>query len=423
MANGLGKESHMFCGDLWTMAQKLAYMGVLPCLLLLSVVSGCAQAPPPPEPVTITFAPALSDADYEAVIQAFHEDYPHITVELTGPDDEEVDTFMAPSFDLSELLEQGDVLSVNPFSERDTSFDLTDFYAGTVELFAREGETWAIPAEVDAMVTFYNRDAFDEYGVRYPEVGWTQDDFLDMALALSDPDAGVFGYVPIDVSLDSLAFIYLHGGRIFDDWQNPTRTTFDDPLTIEALEWYVRLTEEYNVAPTQAQLYREPFAGNAQSGVYRNKVGMWIGWLHDMGGSGDVNALWPVEWKMRWGVVPLPHDSQAATLTFALGYFISSQAQDPDACWQWISFLSQQNMLTRLIPARKSVAESAEYEQLVGSEVAAAARASMENAVLIPELGDVQAGLQIFGRAIDAIMDGRATPREALTQAQQQAER
>ena len=417
----------MFCGNLQLKTQRfgsrargVASVGV-GLFFLLSIVVGCAPASPPPEPVTITFAPVLSDVDYEPVIQAFNEDYPHITVELAGPGDEDVDVFMVPSFGLSELLEQDAVLSVSPFIERDTSFDLSDFYPGTVGLFAREGETWAIPAEVDALVTFYNQDLFDEYGVPYPGIGWTRDDFLDKALALSDPDAGVFGYVPVDVFLDSLAFIYLHGGRIFDDWQNPTRTTFDDPLTIGAMEWYVRLAEEYNVAPTKDQMFQEPFRVSPQSGVYSNKVGMWVGWLHAMGGE-DTDAEWPVEWKMRWGVVPLPSDAQSATLTFALGYFVSSQANDPDACWEWISFLSGQKMLTRLIPARRSVAESAEYEQLVGSEVAAAARASIENAVLIPELGDVQAGLQLFGFAIDQIMNGRATPREALTQAQQRAE-
>ena len=132
---------------------------------------------------------------------------------------------------------------------------------------------------------------------------------------------------------------------------------------------------------------------------------------------------------MRWGFVPLPHDAQSATLTFVEGYFIASQAQHLDVCWQWISFLSEQmpsdaRYPRRLMPARKSLAESAAYEQQVGSDVAAVARASVEGAVLLsPRLVEFRGVWGIFWRALDAIIGGRSTPEEAMIDAQQEAER
>jgi ABC-type glycerol-3-phosphate transport system substrate-binding protein len=387
---------------------------------------------PTPEPVTILFAHSGSDAEYEALVQGFHERYPHITVELRtrrsfpfqqgNPD---ADVFVSSSFALSELRERGDVLSLDPFIEQDASFDLSDFYPGTVEAFTSEGRVWAIPAGVDMLVMFYNQDLFDQYDVPYPEVGWTWVDFLDKALALRDPEASVFGYAPTDRIYDAVSFIYQHGGRLFDDLQNPTRPTFDDPLTIEALEWYAKLIREYNVAPTQQQLYDEDLggAGSAVVGVYLNKVGLWTGWLSERGG-GKGSETWPGEWKMRWGMAPLPRDAQSATLMSVEGYFVSSQAQHPDACWRWISFLSEQTS-HRLTPVRKSLVESTAYEQQVGSGVAAAARSSMESAVLpSPRLVEFGGGVwEIFWRALDAIIGGRSTPEEAMTQAQQEAER
>jgi multiple sugar transport system substrate-binding protein len=395
---------------------------------------------PTPEPVTVVFAHSGSDAEYyEALAQEFHERYPHLTVEIrprrsfqlfqqTSPD---VDVFVNSSFNLSELRERDNVLSLDPFIEQDASFDLSDFYPGTVEAFTSEGAVWAIPAGVDMLVMFYNQDLFDQYDVPYPEVGWTWGDFLDRALALRDPYASVFGYASTDRIYDAVSFIYQHGGRLLDDLQNPTRPTFDDPLTIEALEWYAGLIHEHNVSPTQEQLYDEDLggAGSVVVGIYMNKVGLWTGWLSERGGGRRASDTWPGEWKMRWGMAPLPRDAQSAILASIEGYFVSSQAQHPDACWQWISFLSEQmssdaQYTRRLMPARKSLAESAAYEQQVGSDVAAVARASMESAMLSssPRLVEFGGVWEIFWTALDEIVSGRSTPEEAMISAQQEAE-
>jgi len=387
---------------------------------------------PTPEPVTIMFAYSGSDAEYyQALVQEFHERYPHLTVELrprhsfpfrqTNPD---ADVFVSSSFALSELQERGEVLSLDTFIEQDASFDLADFYPGTVQAFTSEGRVWAIPAGVDMLVMFYNQDLFDQYDVPYPEVGWTWADFLDRALALRDPETSVFGYAPTDRIFDAVSLIYQHGGRLLDDLQNPTRPTFNEPLTIEALEWYARLIHEYNVVPTQQQLYEDlGGAGSAVVGVYLNKIGMWTGWLSERGG-GKGSETWPGEWKMRWGVAPMPRDVQSATPMSVEGYFVSSRAQHPDACWQWISFLSKQPS-HRLMPARKSLVESATYEQQIGSQVAAVAQVSMESAMLpSPRLVEFGGGVwEIFWRALDEIASGRSTPEEAMTRAQQEAER
>ena len=75
-------------------------------------------------------------------------------------------------------------------------------------------------------------------------------------------------------------------------------------------------------------------------------------------------ADWPGEWDMRWGVAPLPSKGGAATLGTASGYLISSQTNFPDACWQWVSFVSQQ-MPQDAVPARRSLAESSAYRDFV----------------------------------------------------------
>jgi ABC-type glycerol-3-phosphate transport system substrate-binding protein len=162
---------------------------------------------------------------------------------------------------------------------------------------------------------------------------------------------------------------------------------------------------------------REEFGGGTQAAILQNKAAMWSGMLSERGGE-----LWQIEWNMRWGVVPLPRDQQSATLTVVEGYFISSQSEHPEACWQWIAFLSEHTP-TRQAPARQSLAESDEYEQQVGSEVAAVVRTSMEDALMLsPELVRFEHALGLFSQAFGTVLEGRSTPEEAMTWAQQQAD-
>jgi multiple sugar transport system substrate-binding protein len=266
------------------------------------------------------------------------------------------------------------------------------------------------------MVMYYNEELFDAYSVPYPQAGWTWDDFLATASSLRDPGSEVFGYGPMDEIFDPLVFIYQHGGGIFDDLQNPSRVTLDEPANVEALEFYVRLLLDYDVAPTPEQA-RDAFGaggGSIQTGVFLGQVGMWSGMLSERGG-----LSWPAEWTMEWGMVSLPRDRRAATLTLVEGYFISSQAESSDACWAWVSFLSHQLPVARA-PVRRSLAESDAYSQQVGDEVASVVRSSLADVLLLsPELADYEQALGAFGRALQAIMEGRATPEDALSQAQQ----
>lgn len=392
-------------------------------LLLIPAITGCAKAGPRDEPVTITFGYDGSEEYYESLAEAFNEVYPYITVELDAADDEDpADVFIISPFDLSDSLEDGAILALDPFVAQDESFDPTDFYPGAVELCSREGRLWAIPSEANMFVIYYNQDLFDRYGVAYPQAGWTWDDFLDKALALRDEDDEVFGYAILNEFLEPLPFIYQHGGRILDDMQNPTRTTFDDPLTIEAMEWLVALIYDYDVIPSQRQIF--DVGGSTESGVYRNQVGMWMDFLSARGGGQSLEDTWPGEWKFRWGMVPLPRDAYTATPTFVLGYAISAEAGSPDACWKWITFLSQQMQTPYgMTPARRSLTESAEYAQLVGGDVAEIARGAMENALLLsPSLVEFVPPF-IYGQAMSRIINGTSTPQEVLTGAQEQAER
>jgi len=386
-------------------------VGLLFCLLAVTLL-GCTEATPTPEPVTITLADPDSRTEYfKALVNEFSELYPHITVELRRPGNDDADVFQVSP--LSGREQQGEVLSLDPIINQDQAFDPADFYPGTMGLFRSEGKTWAIPAGVDLMVMYYNQDLLDRYNAPQPEIGWKWDDFLATALAVRDPEAEVFGYVPAPHGFDPFLFIYQHGGRLLDDLENPTHITFDDPLAIEAVEWYANLTTVHKVTPTLEQI-KKFFARGRQS-ILQGKVAMWMGMLSEWAELSRAQEM-----NLNLGVVPLPGDARSFTAAMVNAYAISAETQYPDECWQLVAFLSKQ-IPGNLMPARKSLVEAAAYEQLVGNEIAVAARSSMENAVLIsPDLVVFVDSLGAFIEAVEDVMAGRSTAEEAMSQLQRQ---
>jgi multiple sugar transport system substrate-binding protein len=402
---------------------------LLACLLALS---GCGvKVPPTPQPVTLTFVYSgieIDQSQYRVLIEKFNESYPHITIELRQwppwqamQNISGADVLVVYGGLVQQLQEQESIVSLEGFIQRDESFDLADLHPAAVSYLQHEGETFAVPAGIAVNAMFYNKDLLNAYGVPEPEFGWTWVDFTEKAILLSDPNAGVYGYASLGQGFDSIVegfdvieFIYQHGGQIVDDLYEPTDVTFDDPLTIEALQWYARLIHEEEAVLTPDRAMDLYSADAPLLGVVAGKVGMW---RDDLSGTREVRKT------INWGVVPLPRDEQAFTQAAVYGYAISAQAQDPEAAWQWITFLSNE-VPPGMIPARTQVLESAEYEERVGRDVADVALASLEDAEIISSWSlfmEFRSEMQAFVRAIEKIQQGELSAEEAMDWAQDRA--
>ncbi len=397
-------------------------------LMLAALPLAACRAAPAPAPATITFAYLEQDTPYyQELARTFSLDHPSIAINLlprpAGRLGElsfnDVDV-MAGSLWLGRLIEEDDILSLSPWIEGNPGFALDDYYPGLLDLYTREGKLWAVPTGADLLVLYYNRDLCDRAGAPYPRAGWTWDDFLAAALILRDEQAGVYGYAAVSPPLEALLFAYQHGGRILDDWQRPSRPTLDDPRTVEALDWYAGLVQRHGVAPSPEEMEQAFGPGDEYAlaaGIVAGRVAMWAGPYAQRGGLD-----WRQPWAFKWGMAPLPQDERPATWGSTEGLAISATAEDPEACWQWVQFLSRQAP-SRLAPARRSVAESDAFARLAGSEAAEAARTSLEHALLVPPdaFASFEEVGQLWMQAVDETMRGEATAREALTRAQAEA--
>jgi multiple sugar transport system substrate-binding protein len=390
-------------------------------LALLLIVTGCSSAVAPPEPVTLVFVHSQDPSgSYELWAQQFQDLHPHITVELrTDRRLPGIDVMTATQFELSGYLEADAILDLSTFIEQSETLDRADYYPAALEIFRSQGRQWAVPFGIDMMMLYYSQDLFDQRGVVYPTIGWTWGDFLDRALDVTDPGAGIFGYAlqhEGDLAIyEPLMLIYQRGGGIFDSLNAPTRVTFDAPLNIEAMEFYASLIHTHHVVPTaeEAQTLGRPYPWR---GVFDGRFGMWSMMFSERGG-----ALWEFPWQMNWSIVPMPRDAAAGTLAMADGLFISSATEHPAEAWLWVEFLSEQ-IPPFAMPARTSLAESTEFERRVGIAVAEAGRAAISDAILVnPQLLQFESQLAVLAEALTRIRTGEVPPEMALVAAQERA--
>jgi ABC-type glycerol-3-phosphate transport system substrate-binding protein len=393
-------------------------------VIMLAACSAVPTAEPVPQTSIIFMLPAEDEDFYTRLVGKFNQTHPEIKVELKPyvgrrPADQPWDVRIISRQIVFNEDDPADTefMELDQFIAKDGGFDGNDYYPGTLESFSVEGKLKAMPFGVDPTVMFYNRDLFDLSQVSYPQTGWTWDEFLQKASAITVASQGVYGYVSGSNHEDAFFFIFQHGGRLMDESGKPT---FTDPLTVEAVRWYGGLYYEYMVAPTPDTIGDLYVSNDAtEAAIVSGRTGMWMGSYSGWQGDETVGA-----YKFKTGAAPLPVDQVPFTVATFSGYVISSQTASPDASWAWIKFLCDE-VPYNLLPARRSQAESSTYESYVGANIAQAGRDAMASATLVSGFMNLDSfgNIELFMRAIEDVVNGDKTASEALGEAQALAER
>jgi multiple sugar transport system substrate-binding protein len=424
----------------------LFFLVVIVALLLAAC--GKEEESPAPTPVpeatpeageertTILFA--VGDVEqplYEGLVESFEEANPDIHVRLVSineilgldllggdvPDDfrqrlvsqADVVNMQADR----ETVQQGLVRDLTPLVQADPNFQRDDFYPGTLESGQWGGGTWSLPTRVMFDLIYYDKDAFDEAGVSYPEPGWSWDDFLATATALTVREAGqVTRWGFVQPSPRYLPFIEGRVGPLIDQTTDPPIPRFDRPEVAEAVRWYVDLYLKEEVAPFFEE-EEGALASEGQMLVESGQAVMWHEW----------SALWAYRNEQgNRGVVPYPvdaPDSGTTLMVWADGLSMSAGTAHPDAAWRWMDFvtrqdLSRQGPLVRFLPPRYSVAESIGFWDEMDEELADALRYAIDHSYI----AQTTTGYGAFFDALEAALAGEKSVEEALSEAQTQAE-
>ncbi len=349
-------------------------------LALLVMVSGgiLSHSAGAQDSTTLRFAfwgdPA-EQAAYQAVIDSFELVHPEINVEADytpGQSDyyrkistdfaanDAPDIFLINYRNFGQYAAPGGLLPIEDYLNNSSAFSPEDFYQEPMDAFRyRGGPVTCMPQNISSLVVYYNVDLFEANGIPLPTSGWTWDEFIAAAEALTqdtDGDGTIdqFGVVVEPSFYRMSSFIWSAGGELVDDYDNPTVLTLDTPEAKAGIEAFLSLgVMGSNVVPGEEEVTAE----GDQDRFMRGGAGMFLQ------SRRPVPSLREIE-GFTWDVAPLPVINEAATVLHSDAFCIAAGTDTPDEAWTFVEFAVSaegQTILAatgRTVPSMISVAQS-----------------------------------------------------------------
>jgi multiple sugar transport system substrate-binding protein len=332
------------------------------------------------EEVTIKFA-VHWDAPFQPVQaafdEAFMERHPEITVEIiynTWADHNSIVPTWAAAGELPDIVyvhgsratpwaAEGICGNLDAYIDATPDFDVEGIFPVALEMYQYEGSQYMIPYDHGVVLLGYNKDAFDAAGLAYPDETWTMDDLAEAARELTIPGQqwGFGGYYN-GISLTNeggVAFLGPWGAASFNDTEDAL--LFDTPEAREALEFWYGLMAE-GVIPNAEDV--AALSGNQS--MYTGQAAMFGMPSWETPGMTDFATF-------AWDVAPWPEGPKGrVTGAFGSGFCVTTQAQQPDAAWLYLSeYLSTEGMEFMWgSSGRGSPAREAAYQSWLDSEYA-----------------------------------------------------
>jgi multiple sugar transport system substrate-binding protein len=375
----------------------------------------------------------------EPLVEAFNQSHPEITVQLALPMDMvggdgtfletiagQFDCFL---YEASANLETEEVFDLDALVQAEEPAFEQDFYPVLLNLLRDNGKLYGLPLVSQPRLIAYNADLLARRGVQLPSSDWTFDDFLKLADEISSGQDSEqqYGYIaPLHSSENSVQWLLkARGVQWLDETLLPPVASFDSAELASALVWLKDLHQ------TGALLIETDSNSQlTQLAVTSGQVAFWSVW----GGSTDNGYFYENQPSFQIRLIPLPIiaapgvDSSPISVRAA---FISKHTQVPQACWEWMKFLSQQTQALTGIPARQSVAESDAWIAQVGDDAAQVYRTALlrtDFSTLGGQSGNVTVKMLIeeplfiwFDQTVESVLDGEDSEK-LLATAQKKAD-
>jgi multiple sugar transport system substrate-binding protein len=259
------------------------------------------------------------------------------------------DVFLINYREYAPFVQRGAVRPAGPLLEAE-GLKLADYYSEPLRAFSYTGTLQCMPQNISSLVVYWNRGLFRQADVPAPKAGWTWNEFVETANALTGD--GVKG-VGIDSSITRMApFIWSSGGRIVDDDAAPTRTTLHEPGARAALRAVVDLIGT-GATPTKEELAAQGIPEQFMTG----KLAMFLS------SRVEVPAL-REQAGLDFDVAGLPVMGTPASVLHSDAYCIASSSKNQAAAAKFVAYAVGQQGQTvtalggRTVPSLRSVASS-----------------------------------------------------------------
>jgi multiple sugar transport system substrate-binding protein len=290
-------------------------------------------------------------------------------------------------------------------------FPTKDWSTAALSAFAFRGRQYALPEILNYAVVAYNADRFAKAGEKAPAADWTWDAFVAAGQRLKGrvgDNAWAVGPVGTDLN-NSLPWIWSNGGTVFDDEQDPKRSTFNTAAVTDAVQWRADWAYRLGIAPQAEQLTQpgDPFVNGAlATGI--TTLATFPTWAK------SITAF-------TWDVVQIPK-GKAGRVNFAgaSGQGITSSSRFVDQAWLVLQYqASKEGLLPYMtaqwgVPPLMSLAKQ-DYLQLAPPP--ANRRAVVDSLDTLRALPKMPAMLelynQVYGAELTNVYAGKRTARDA----------
>lgn len=315
---------------------------VLVMISLLLGLSGVALANK--AKVTVLF-PTTRQVEAGKLELAFEAEYPNIDLVVEICPNAELfaslmlraaagtlaDTFWTVSdYRLDELRDGGALYPLDELVEV-AGLDVSKYPKTYFDASRRDGKLWCFPYQVNRKESLhYDIEVFDELGLAYPTHDMSWENFKTLCEKLVEKDAkGQITRYGVLNKYVLYGWIYLSGGRLVDDYLNPTKIRFNEDVFKNALAEYLEMNESGATMPLSIMKalggYAMPVFGGRHLGMI----------MTDLGYCGGFAKL-----DFEWGAVEPPHPEGADYGYFAsvYGYAISAKVKNPEAAFSWLKW-------------------------------------------------------------------------------------
>jgi multiple sugar transport system substrate-binding protein len=342
-------------------------------LVAFSVAAACDDGQDEVTRITVMVSGDPEEIEaYRAVIMAFNRSQTAIDAELLPFADrdelivrlstsiaggEPPDLFLMNYRYYGQFAARDALEPVDAYLEGSEAFSAEDFFGTAMTPSRWEGRQVCLPQNVSSLVVYYNADRFAEAGLPLPAEGWTWDDMVRSAQALTRDDDGdgttdVYG-LGVDPEIIRLApLIWSNGGSLVDDEAAPTRFDFD-ASAVTAMQRFIDLRSLHEVTPTDEEAESE----DLESRFLNDRLGML------MESRRVVPTLRTIS-SFGWDVAPFPVMRERVSVLHSDAYCITAGSDAKDASWRFIEFAlgPEGQRITAeagpTVPSLRSVADS-----------------------------------------------------------------
>ncbi len=304
----------------------------------------------------------LENADYNTYFQKLLTQY----AANVAPD-----VAMMDPANFQKFAKRGALEPLNPFFSQTLGFDITEYYKPIVDAHSFRGDLFVLPRDIAPIgLIYYNKRAFTEAGIPFPDGTWTWDfkerpelrekDFLWVVRKLTKRSGGKtsqWGFVPAwpGAFLDLLVFS--QGARYADRQEAPTKITYDDPRVVAAHKFLADLYLKDKLLPSPTEL-SSSIQLTASQVFSQGRAAMYQSGIWDAKDIRDVNK-YGTPGFFEWDIALAPgfRDGTRAMPTGGSGYAMMSSTPYKKEAWKVIQWMAGEPGMTAL--AQLGVAQPA----------------------------------------------------------------